>query len=138
MNPESPPPVLANSSDVQPPECMFGGEDIKERFPLVHGAVETVLQRWVSSGFAARAGLGWPLDISGGEFISINKWPFSNNASCVLADIFADHGDIHRAVWSMRRHCGHGWHSVQSRRHHHRRRTDGVLEPKREPQRRAD
>ena len=33
--------------------------------------------------------IGWPLEITGSEFISINAWPFRQNVSCVFDAVFA-------------------------------------------------
>ena len=81
--------LLCGASDVQPVECMHHGEQLQERYPQTFSAITTTLQRWIRSGLNERAALGWPLTISGSEFISINKWPFVYNASCVLSHVFS-------------------------------------------------
>lgn len=81
--------LMCGASDVQPRECMLHAESFAASFPRAFDAIDATLRRWLSSGLAAEARLGWPLMMTGGEFISINRSPFSLNASCVLAAVFA-------------------------------------------------
>ena len=81
--------LLCGASDVQPEECKLDSGELAKRFPRVVGTIKELFDRWIASGFNEAAGLGWPLMISGAEFISINKWEFAKNASCVLSDVYA-------------------------------------------------
>lgn len=81
---------LCGASDVQPEPCqLYGNEEVQQRFPELYAMLSALFARWHASGLASAAHLGWPLDIIGGEFISINSWPFAQNASCVLSAVYA-------------------------------------------------
>lgn len=80
--------LLCGASDVQPKECMFHGGELKRRFPKAFGFVYDLFARWIESGMNEEAALGWPLEISGSEFISINAWRFARNSSCLFSSLF--------------------------------------------------
>lgn len=87
---------LCGASDVQPEECMLVREEINEVFPKFFEMLEGIMEGWISSGFNTEAHLGYPLTIGGSEFISINKWGFARNSSCVfneLLDVASKHID---------------------------------------------
>ena len=80
--------MLCGASDVQPDECRVSGQGLQRLFPTTHAKVRSLFDRWIDSGFNHAAELGWPLEISGSEFISINSWEFAQNASCVLTALY--------------------------------------------------
>ena len=92
--------LLCGASDVQPDECKLGPDELRLQFPRLHARLTELFGKWRSSGFNDAAELGWPLEISGSEFISINRWEFVHNASCVLNAVYAaaeEHVDAPRA-----------------------------------------
>ena len=74
---------------MQPDECKLGGPEIYRHYPKTWQFIRNLLDGWIASGFNEAAELGWPLEIAGSEFISINRWRFAKNASCVLNDLYA-------------------------------------------------
>jgi hypothetical protein len=80
--------VLCGASDVQPRACMVGGEDIAQRWPKLWNWVTELFSGWLQTNVSAEAEIGFPLRITGSEFISINSWPFRQNVSCVLNGVF--------------------------------------------------
>ena len=80
--------LLCGAADLQPFECMEGERAMRERYPTFMKFIDTTFQDWSRSGIGKAAGLGWPLEITEGEFVSINSWPFAANATCVLARLF--------------------------------------------------
>lgn len=74
---------------MQPDECKLGGPEISRHFPKTWQLIRNLLDGWIASGFNEAAELGWPLEIAGSEFISINRWRFAKNSSCVLNDLYA-------------------------------------------------
>eukprot|EP00316_Scyphosphaera_apsteinii_P000693 CAMPEP_0119316536 /NCGR_PEP_ID=MMETSP1333-20130426/39898_1 /TAXON_ID=418940 /ORGANISM="Scyphosphaera apsteinii, Strain RCC1455" /LENGTH=545 /DNA_ID=CAMNT_0007322209 /DNA_START=129 /DNA_END=1766 /DNA_ORIENTATION=- len=85
----SPVKFLCGASDVQPEECMLnGGRIIKALFPGLIALVQRLFVEWMEGGFSDEAELGWPLEIAGGEFISINAWRLTHNSSCLFNQLF--------------------------------------------------
>ena len=80
----APTKFLCGASDVQPHECMYDGDEIKSVYPKTFSLITGMFQDWVRTGFNVEARVGWPLEISGSEFISINSWRYAANSSCVF------------------------------------------------------
>lgn len=91
---------LCGASDVQPLECMHSGETIAQQWPKTHAKLRAKLDGWIASGFNHEAELGWPLDMSGGEFVTINKWGFPKNSSCVFMDLVLAVKDLAQDCWA--------------------------------------
>ena len=79
--------LLCGASDVQPWDCMMIYEEFQQKFPITGKKMLDLMQRWMDSGFNEVADLGFPLQPTGLEFVKINKWEFTHNASCVLSDV---------------------------------------------------
>jgi len=73
---------------VPPEACRMGAAVIAASFPETHRRLRALLDGWIASGFAANARLGWPLEIVMGEYVSVNRWRWAWNASCVLGAVF--------------------------------------------------
>ena len=72
----------------QAPECVLHAAQLRATYPLTHAAIRAKMADWVRSGFHRRAGLGWPLEVMGAEFIAINRWTPRLNSSCHLSALF--------------------------------------------------
>ena len=73
----------------QRPECVYPrAAALRKSYPETVARLEAIFARWVANGFSSEAELGWPLEVVGGEYIAVSKWPFKQNASCTLASIF--------------------------------------------------
>ena len=75
-------------SGVQPKECMAGPDWAARSVPQTVARINRLLQDWIRTGFNEDAALGWPLRITGGEFVSINRWKYPQNSSCIFQALF--------------------------------------------------
>lgn len=81
---------MCGASGYQPRACFTRPSDLPALYPRFNGALRQLLQGWISSGFHEDASLGWPLDIHGGEFISINPWKRAESATCLVRALIID------------------------------------------------
>ena len=97
---DTPTRLMCGASDVQPQECMLHGEEIKNRYPETHARLQAKLTGWLKSGFNHEAELGWPLHMSGSEFVAINSWGFPKNSSCVFMDVVNAAANLTESCWA--------------------------------------
>ena len=110
--------LLCGTASVQPAACMLTRGSlvtlngrVRETSPFV-GTLrfirEALLDRWLASPLHRSAALGWPLEITGGEFIAIHAWRFAVNASCLMQALLdeasASHPDAQRTCLDAS-HC---------------------------------
>ena len=86
---------MCGASGYQPAPCFLGaidgwgdGSKWKARFPQFVRKLRGMLQGWVSSGFNEESNLGWPLNLNGGEFITISPWRKPQPATCLFRALF--------------------------------------------------
>ncbi len=73
---------------VPPRACRMGGTDFEAAYPATSARLSALFERWIQSGFHSAARLGWPLEVVTAEFVSVNRWRWAQNASCLLAAVF--------------------------------------------------
>ena len=81
--------MLCGVAGVQPSECMVSSLDFEQGpWAPVNRWVRQTLARWMTSGLAQKAELGWPLTAAAGEVITINGWGLKQNVSCLFQSLF--------------------------------------------------
>ena len=65
--------LLCGAADMQPAECTEDELAMRVRYPTFMGRMDATFRNWTESGVGKAAGLGWPMEITEGEFISINS-----------------------------------------------------------------
>lgn len=78
---------LCGASDVQPDVCKLDHSDMRRHHPIALSILEDIMHAIRQSGVADGAGMGFPLHISGGEYININKWPFARSTECIMHEL---------------------------------------------------
>ena len=95
---------LCGLSGLQPKECFRGPKEAPSLMPTTHRRLSEILNRWLRLSFHEKAHLGWPLELSSGEFISINRWKHTQNESCILQALFNAAIESHQTR-SAKRHA---------------------------------
>jgi hypothetical protein len=67
---------LCGASNIQPDGCRMS--EFRDAYPRTHALMDSVFHRWRVSGFHAASGVGWPLEMLGGEFLSTGSWQFAH------------------------------------------------------------
>lgn len=74
---------MCGAGGYQPQPC-FLQDRWEQQYPIFARALRDMLQGWISSGFHEEASLGWPLEVMGGEFITISPWRRPQTATCIF------------------------------------------------------